>query len=175
MARVITFSRFFPIYHPKAGEPTYFVEKILNSLGVTIQQVAKEKPYNNAAHIINDFFVMDGSDTKHHTIRSGNRWKVGDTFSPRVWKGKPYNSPQIQFAPDIEIKKVWNFDIYFEPYHKVVFKINHKQQNIKQMEILAKNDGLEYIDLLDWFKVHPKLKAFHFEGQIICWSDTVNY
>jgi hypothetical protein len=28
MAKVITFSRFFPAYHPRKGEPTYFVEKI---------------------------------------------------------------------------------------------------------------------------------------------------
>lgn len=31
MARVITFSRKFPSYHPKAGQPTHFVEQILNS------------------------------------------------------------------------------------------------------------------------------------------------
>lgn len=32
MAKVITFSRTFPSYHPKAGQPTYFVEKFYNSL-----------------------------------------------------------------------------------------------------------------------------------------------
>jgi hypothetical protein len=28
MSRVLTFSRVFPAYHPKAGQPTGFVEKI---------------------------------------------------------------------------------------------------------------------------------------------------
>lgn len=29
--RVITFSRFFPVYHPRKGEPTGFIEKILTA------------------------------------------------------------------------------------------------------------------------------------------------
>ena len=28
MSKVITFSRYFPSYHPRKGEPTFFVEKI---------------------------------------------------------------------------------------------------------------------------------------------------
>lgn len=28
MSKVITFSRVFPAYHPKKGQPTYFIEKI---------------------------------------------------------------------------------------------------------------------------------------------------
>lgn len=34
MSRVITFSRTYPSYHPKAGQPTYFVEKVMNSFHV---------------------------------------------------------------------------------------------------------------------------------------------
>jgi hypothetical protein len=30
--KVITFSRTYPSYHPKAGQPTYFVEKVWSSL-----------------------------------------------------------------------------------------------------------------------------------------------
>ena len=41
MAKVITVSRTFPDYHPKAGQPTYFVEQILNALGMN-------KPFNSA-------------------------------------------------------------------------------------------------------------------------------
>ena len=29
---VITYSRFFPTYHPRKGEPTFFVEKIWKGL-----------------------------------------------------------------------------------------------------------------------------------------------
>ena len=31
MSRVMTFSRVFPSYHPRKGDPTYFVEAILNA------------------------------------------------------------------------------------------------------------------------------------------------
>jgi len=31
MARHIKFSRTYPAHHPKAGQPTYFVEKFLRS------------------------------------------------------------------------------------------------------------------------------------------------
>lgn len=31
--KVLTFSRQFPKGHPKAGHPTWFVEKVLNSIG----------------------------------------------------------------------------------------------------------------------------------------------
>jgi len=31
MSRVITFSRAFPKGHPKQGEPTHFVEQLVNS------------------------------------------------------------------------------------------------------------------------------------------------
>jgi hypothetical protein len=31
MSKVITFSRVFPSYHPKKGQPTYFVEKLYKS------------------------------------------------------------------------------------------------------------------------------------------------
>lgn len=40
MSRVITFSRFFPKTHPKAGNPTFFVEKFWKGL----QQIGYSEP-----------------------------------------------------------------------------------------------------------------------------------
>ena len=102
MSKIMTFSRTFPAYHPKAGQPTYFVEKILRGIHTLDDHV---KP------IIN-FDVCSTCAPKHHTIRAGNRWKVGDKFSPRVWSGKPYCSPMITIAPDIEVKKVYPIEMY---------------------------------------------------------------
>lgn len=105
---------------------------------------------------------------KHHTIRSGNRFKVGDKFSPRVWSGKPYYSKQIIIAPDIEVEKVYEFEI-----HGSEFKINeniYDGMNIEILEMIAQNDGLNRQELLDWFK-YPN----SFKGQIICWSDKISY
>lgn len=103
--RVITFSRYFPKGHPRQGDETFFVEQILNEVLppmingiVDVNGLGKDiRP------LVNDFVLLHGEDKKVHTIRVGNRWKVGDKFSPRVWSGLPYRSKQIEFAPTIEI------------------------------------------------------------------------
>jgi len=170
MPKVLTFSRTFPAYHPKAGQPTFFVEKItknLHHLGTPPWDIPDEIFTTEIYYIV---------DSKRHTIRSGNRWKVGDKFSPRVWSGKPYQSKQIIIAPDIEVKKVWPVEIEFfggRFYVQLPVKKNH--WTLLSAGDVAKNDGLEVHDFIDWFKVHPKSKAFNFKGQIICWDESVIY
>lgn len=160
MARVITFSRTFPSYHPKAGQSTFFVEKFWESVHVDFDIKAP----------IRTCFDMDLTKVygaKYHTIRAGNRWKVGDKFSPRVWSGKPYNSKQIIIAPDVEVKNVHKFEI--EPDGKI-FLNNNTALIMADVQLISKNDGLGADDFLAWFK-HPKA----FNGQIICWNENVNY
>lgn len=170
MSRVITFSRVFPAYHPRKGEPTYFVEKIWKSLsdqGLTMP-TELEKAYNEA-------FPCQFTEQEHihyhkpkgHTIRSGNRWKAGDKFSPRVWSGKPYASKMITIAPDIEIKKVWNITINLisRPY----FTVNGVGLKTEQVYELAVNDGLSLEELKAWFK------GGYMVGQIICWDESIEY
>ena len=102
MAKVITFSRTFPAYHPKAGQPTYFVEKFYNSLFSRNNLMDYPKGLE-----INESIL----EMKNHTIRAGERWKKGEYFSPRVWSGKPYNTPQIILAKDTLITDVYDFEI----------------------------------------------------------------
>jgi hypothetical protein len=158
MSKVITFSRFFPATHPKKGQPTYFVEKIFKSLYL-MKRVPKELVEAFNFEIMND----DAVAAKHHTIRAGNRWKVGDNFSPRVWSGKPYRSKQIIIASDVEIKKVFNFETY-----GMTTLINDRPINHLEFSELATNDGLDSVDMYDWLK-KP------FIGQIICWNENINY
>lgn len=178
MSKVLTFSRQFPAYHPNKGEPTYFVEKIYESI------------YPNGFDNHFDFFLeklnhqlkpsefsifFDSINTekvilpKNHTIRSGNRWKAGDKFSPRVWSGKPYNSKMIIIAPDIEVKKVWSFEIK-EGLFFIDSNLYAYDTSTELLNKLAKNDGLSQFELMDWFK-YPK----DFSGQIICWNDKIEY
>lgn len=180
--RVITFSRTFPAYHPKTGEPTYFVEKILNQFGIDFctelyaemvlnlneEKVKRGKLTNNQIRSFIHTLIKNRhiTDCKRHTIRSGHRWKIGDKFSPRVWSGKPYRSPQIIIAPDIEVKKVW----YFEIKNNLIFINNSPISIVEYRELIARNDGLNYQDFKDWFKFP---KPFH--GQIICYDENVNY
>lgn len=169
MSKVITFSRVFPIYHPKKGEDTFFVEAILNHFGIKFQSEAITP---EVAAITNDFYLIDGRHKKGHTIRAGNRWKVGDKFSPRVWSDKAYRSKQIIIAPDIEIKKIWGFKI--KDFRIWIVKPNGKWVNIgstsKEMKQIAENDGLNLFDLWEWFQ-YPN----DFDGQIICWDETIEY
>jgi len=181
MTKVLTFSRTFPANHPKAGQCTYFVEKFWNSFNLEAYDQTFLMDYSDeiklslnkkvhTSHIHNFFFSLnqhqrEGLGPKHHTIRTGNNWKVGDKFSPRVWSGKPYNSPQITIAPDIEILKVWKFDCDIEG----VFYLDGKWIDVTSTK-LPENDGLSSDDLLDWFPV-GKI----FSGQIICWNSDINY
>jgi len=91
MAKVITFSRTFPTYHPKAGQPTNFVEQFYNSIDPYKQTNVWDR---NDLSFINEIAMNEGRK-KHHTIRAGSRWREGEKFSPRIWSGKPYNSKQI--------------------------------------------------------------------------------
>ncbi len=162
MSRVMTFSRVFPSYHPRKGEPTYFVEKIWESI--------KMKDPDYISQFIWGDWLDQKFEPKHHTIRAGHRWKVGDKFSPRVWSGKPYQSNQIIIAPDIEVKKQWDFDLINDKliigglFHCLV-------SQEEKIESFAKNDGLNTTDLLDWFK-YPKPCC---DNQIICWNENIEY
>lgn len=162
--RVITFSRYFPVSHPKKGDTTFFPEKILISLGLNGQYISEGK-----FDWLNDF-SMGLDDPKHHTIRAGNRWKVGDKFSPRIWSGKPYASKQIEFAPPIEIKKIWSFMMSPSGF----IAVNGKPLPTDKTEDLIKNDGLEWGDFFDWFEIGMK-KGEPFRGQILCWNESVEY
>ena len=166
--RVITFARYFPSYHPRKGEPTQFVEKInagLSELGIIVNL--------HDIRVIPDWSesVFEDCEPKYHTIRAGHRWKVGDKFSPRVWSGRSYNSPQVIIGPDIEVKRAWNIEI--KANDKII--IDHCDFGTfcevnPDVIVLAKNDGLSTVDLLNWF---PNNKGF--EGQIICWNENIEY
>lgn len=171
MSKVITFSRVFPTYHPKRGQPTYFVEKIWKSLWD--QNKAHDihlyqEPYDEHFHPMGkDSKNIHQFNPKHHTIRAGHRWEVGEKFSPRVWAGKPYNSKQIVIAPDIEIVKIYDFKVTPSLYY-----LDNNSYDINDLELLYKisnNDGLTLNELRAWFKF-----PCDFEGQIICWGE-VNY
>lgn len=183
MARVITFSRFFPANHPKKGEPTFFVEKIWAHLILT-----EKFDWESCESFLCGFWCegmfsmkkvedfVHENEAKTHTIREGNRWKKDDVFSPRVWGGKPYNSSQIVFAPELTIPKT-------EIIGTVNYNVDGKEKDIRfwvpsgqfsrngvelkrtlfhseAMEV-AKNDGLLYSDFRAWFNKGD------FEGQKI--------
>jgi hypothetical protein len=188
MAKITTFSRTFPAYHPKKGEPTYFVEAILTQLGIEYQYSEYlEWLYENNPKISNGFLVdfwhslKKDIGPKSHTIRSHKKpLKVGEFINPVCWAGKPYNKTkegfwQIKFAPDIEIKKGWYFEIAeFNDGFWIDFGSYHLSEHMDLdhtiLPSLARNDGLTLAELLQWFKFPTP-----FKGQIICWNEILNY
>jgi hypothetical protein len=182
--KVITFSTKFPAKHPKKGEPTYFVEKVWKSFmdlefGLPeefhkyVDDYTKHLNSQKPIDLMATYFRVE---PKHHTIRAGNRWKAGEWFSPRIWSGKPYASKQIEFAPPIQIKKIWNVEIETDFLNHVVVVIPTSKHSayLLPADVVAKNDGLDVHDFINWFNVHPK-KFRLFQGQILCWNESLNY
>jgi hypothetical protein len=175
MSKVIIFSLTFQKSHPRAGEPTYFVEKLITALcEENASEDLKWKLIQNLIFNYDvDFAILDSCSPKYHTIRSGNRFKVGEFFSPRAWFGKPYKSYQYKLADDIQIEKIWNIEIM---NHKIFidgsFYAEYKYPEFifSNFEFLATNDGLSPEDFINWF---PADKVF--KGQIICWNSIINY
>lgn len=185
MARVLTFAKYYPNYHHRAGELTYFEEKIWNSIGYS-------KPYSSFVPKKTFWYLSDcrqlkidrthpDMEPKHHTVRAGKRWKVGDKFSPRIWSGKPYRSKQLKLTEeDQTIKKIWDLSITLHK-GRFQFRVNGHNRYLglgldRTVSIIAKNDGLNLLDFLSWFIDNPSfVKHLKFEGQIICWHQSVEY
>jgi hypothetical protein len=184
MAKVITYSRKFPKGHPRFGQPTYFVEKYLNSNKIDylsndyqnlLINLNPEIPFEIIRELLEQL-ASGITDCKNTTIRKGKRFKKGDFFSPRVWgtninpksgRSGPYHSKQIILAPDTEILEVW--DIIIDQCKLVFINGSDKFLSQRKEEILANNDGLSFNDFFEWFDNVP------FEGQIICWKENIKY
>lgn len=120
MAKVRTFSRVFPSYHPKAGQQTHFVEQIWNSLRELNLPLPKKADFTK--EFMWSISPLSNFGCKHHTIRAGNHFEPGDYFSPRVWTGKPYCTKQIIIAPDIQVKQTWHFEMHDRDVYKMCRK-----------------------------------------------------
>ena len=171
MARVITFSRVYPSYHPKAGQPTHFVEKLWNAHNAhtldeeffmpfedDVWELNKSLPYETVQDFLKSLAIRWEIKPKMHTIRAGKRWKEGDRASFRVWSGKPYASKQIIIMPEVTICQVLDIEI---DVMSNVYINGEKNQLSEFVDMLAENDGLTRTDLFHWFNKLP------FSGQII--------
>jgi hypothetical protein len=67
---------------------------------------------------------------------------------------------------------VWPVEIF--NYGRDI-RINGEFCEFDLAKSIARNDGLEWIDFISWFKMHPKKTGAIFTGQIISWSDKIYY
>jgi len=171
----IVFSTTFPSYHPRKREKTFFIEKIWKGLlPVFGEEVMREwlAPHDGIHWDIENIIRSDVRLTrfpKLHTLRPERvirPFQLGDEFLPVIWSGRPYHSPQIQFAPALKVKFLAetvihkNLEKYGFPY---VVMEGHRF--LLDMDEVAKNDGLEMGDFQDWF---PKEKS---TLQLISWHN----
>lgn len=181
MKKQITFSRKFPAKHPRAGEPTAFVAKILLGLPEKIGRgFVESHPELDWDKIEDSPYECKRTPHKHHTIRAGKNWKVGDILIPCIWelKGGRFTkgNKKIQFAPELEIVKVWDIEIEYREMPKVkeiqaiYIRFDGMVMGVSQVR-LAENDGLTYKDFRDWFMMDKK----SFSGQVLCWNKDVEY
>jgi hypothetical protein len=183
MSKVRTFSREFPKGHIRQGEQTFFVEKIWKWYYDAHNGDLRDLLWYNEQY--DNLFGVDAIknvqkfEPKGHTIRKGKHFKSGDFFSPRIWTGKPYASKQIEIAPDFELKKVFDFKIEIDKDYICVFIDDYPfyEENSRfvtqaeSLQTLALNDGISVDDFKSWFK----WGKIPFDGQILCWSDNVEY
>jgi hypothetical protein len=170
MAKVITLSRQFPSYHPKAGQPTYFVSSAWRSIGLFM---VADDAIQTLLSEYRDWGLPDINTKKRHTVRLGRRWKDGDMASLRVWSGRPYNSPQIKIADDVKVRVV---DIVLDFKSGLICRNEGGVIHIISAPSLAANDGLSLQDFLDWFKYKEnRKKGVAIQAQILIWGDVKEY
>jgi len=167
---ILSFSTKFP-----NGKPTYFIDKIWDSLKVydLVKNIGLRYEYWKLYEkkFDNKWDATPKLLPKRHTIRNDehNRWKPGMNIH-FVINNRSKNL--FQFAPVIECKSVQkiaiNYLLDFKHYllpPPVSIEIDGKLINNKEIEMLAQNDGFDSIaDFLDWFNTD-------FNGKIIHWTD----
>lgn len=157
-------SRTFMKSHPRAGQETYFMSKILlNFNQVVVQDVdGKQFPVEpvHSSKMVLDIIKQD-FDPKLHTLRPNyDLWahraeeiNAGRAvLSLRQWTGKPYRSKQNEFIRlekiGVQRAKVVHAPIAPGFPSSVGVFIDGRIKNIHEV---AKNDGLSVDDFCHWF------------------------
>jgi hypothetical protein len=159
---VLTVSRQFMKSHPRAGEKTEFVCKILH----TVNHPGGSDLYLRCG---NECGVSCGrrlKEPKIHTIRANYEyWKkridevtTGEAIlSVRYWSGKPYNSKQIEICQLDKYSGVGCVEIKFI-FQDIMYPWLYSEKIAAGLicdfptETIAKNDGLSLEDFKAWFK-----------------------
>lgn len=155
-------SRQFPATHPRKGQRTQFVCKILHAINDNGSGLY-DKCQNECGSSCGRRMLIE----KLHTIRANYElWakrfekinKGEAVLELYYWSGKPYNSKQVVFATltkddGIGIQKILlGYDGGFVIARPTKYS-NEVTFPVEQMptETLAKNDGLSQDDFMSWF------------------------
>ena len=161
-------SRYFPKGHPKEGQPTYFVEKILKSLYFAGKVTLEDIQNLNIKDF--DWKVFETCFPKLHTCRAAlDSWieivrKVNSgeyVLELFYWSGKPYHKDengigQVVFATidkdsGCGVQKV---ELNFKT---LVSKVDGNPWN-QNIDEIGRNDGLNFEDFKEWFRKYDLSK-----------------
>lgn len=147
---VLIVSRYYAKKHKKAGEPTYFVEKILKGLGKYLAEISSEF----GELLIPKLHTMRGNyelwKKRADEINSGKA-----ILSIRYWSDKPYRSPQVEIC---QLTKIGLSEFCFHEFGGCC--INGFEYGPDKFREIANNDGLSLDDFNEWFKDRNSYNRF---------------
>ena len=145
---VLMVAREFPQTHQRKGEATNFVDSI-------------------------KLQIAFGGNGKKHTIRKNyplwekriNEVLEGNAIiSLRYWSGKPYKSPQVEFATldkdsgcGVQLLRFPAISIC-ERKETPLSVLIDKAKSIYNIDLVAENDGLSLEDFKSWFQRYDLIK-----------------
>lgn len=151
---IITLSRYFPVKHSKAGEPTNFRDAFYE--GLVFNRGSECTYLRPKLHTIRANYPLWEKRIKD--IQEGKAF-----LSVRQWSGKPYWSKQIEIARlttanGVGIQKLCFLGDNFNGGYI-------RNGAYPSDKILAKNDGLSLADWEEWFRgydLSKPLAIIHF-------------
>lgn len=158
------FSRVFPTTHPKAGQQTFFIEKVWRALGGSPSYVEHYLEETERNYNIN----MSNCRPKIHTVRPTPA-KLMRLYDFKVWLDKPYRSSQLTFKYKQTYLSNQKFELIWAGGKRCdimpIIKIDGRSLSASEIAEFAINDGFDGVgDFFDWF---PK----DFEGYVRHWTD----
>lgn len=138
----LVISRKFPVKHPRAGQTTGLIEKLLK--GAKIHTIRDNIEY------------WAGKVAK---VNAGQMY-----ISAKMWLDRPYNSPQQEMR---RITKAGLQTIEMD-YRNGRLSVQIDGRKYTELETLAGNDGLSLEDFIGWF--FPDGRT-HYKGAIIHFTD----
>lgn len=130
----------FPATHPRKGEPTGFISKILCG--------------------IKQSDLSDIVEPKIHTIRKNyplwqkrfEKIEKGEAvLELYYWSGKPYNSKCVTICQLSKEDKIGIQELNFK-YKTIYYPLIDNSMLTESFDTISKNDGLSHEDFIDWFK-----------------------
>lgn len=138
----LVISRKFPVQHPRAGQTTGLIEKLLKGAKI---------------HTIRD--NIEYWADKVAKVNAGQMY-----ISAKMWLDRPYNSPQQEMR---RITKAGLQTIEMD-YRNGRLSVQIDGSKYTELETLAGNDGLSHEDFIGWF--FPDGRT-NYKGAIIHFTD----